>query len=295
MADGERSRPWGPVRRAWVALRQAREGAHAARVLRRFEGDPESKWRECLEWLATRPVPGNPRVGCVITCHDDWDLLPDLLRSLREQSLADFGLVIVDDASREGRSVERRRQLAGLRSPGCTLVGLERNVGLAAARNRGIERLATTWVACLDADDILARDFLRATVSALESDPGLGFVYFDHYEFGATRRHVRSREFDLPALLARNYVVAAAPFRRDAWKAAGGYREEMTGGYEDWELWIRLARAGWRGRRLRRTLFYYRKREGSLLEGTLARHEEVTRFIRALHPDAGTPPGPAER
>jgi GT2 family glycosyltransferase len=206
--------------------------------------------------------------------------LADLLLSLRAQSLAAFDLVIVDDASTDPRSAAMREAMAQSAGAGGELVRLDRNVGLAAARNRGIERTSAPLVACLDADDVLAPEFLRATVEALERTASVGFVYFDHYEFGAVSRHVRSREFDLDELVRQNFVVASAPFRRVAWAQVGGYREDMVHGYEDWDLWLRLARGGWPGKRLRRTLFYYRKREGSLLEHTLLRHDEEARVVR---------------
>ena len=105
-------------------------------------------------------------------------------------------------------------------------------------------------------------------------------------------------DFDLRALARDNFVPACAPFRRSAWEEVGGYDEEMSGGFEDWEFWLRLAEAGWMGDRIPEVLFYYRRRRGSLVEGAIrdkarwveyirARHEEL--FARLLDdPEAGT-------
>jgi glycosyltransferase involved in cell wall biosynthesis len=207
------------------------------------------------------------------------------LLSLRDQSIQGFQLVLVDDASTEPASAERRREMSEIAGAGFKLVSLPANVGLAAARNRGLEQVTSPFAVCLDADDVVAQNFLATTIGALRADPSLGFVYFDHFEFGAVHQNVRAREFDFRQLLRQNYVVAPSPFRLDAWKKAGGYREEMRRGYEDWEFWIRLAKQGWRGKRLRQTLFYYRKRPESLLAGTLRSHEDVRDFIRRCHPD----------
>jgi glycosyltransferase involved in cell wall biosynthesis len=226
-----------------------------------------------------------------VTCHDDWPFLADQLRSLQAQTMQEFELVIVDDASSERRSVELRDALEAEAPAGAKLVCLPRNVGLAAARNRGIAEITAPYVACLDADDVLAPRFLERTAAVLDERPDVGFVYFDHFEFGDVRRHVRSRAFDAAELLEQNFVVAAAPFRRTALDdVGGGYLEEMSGGYEDWELWVRMARAGWRGHRIARTLFYYRKRPESLLAGTLRKHAEVAEFIRSRHSSAPLPP-----
>jgi hypothetical protein len=58
---------------------------------------------------------------------------------------------------------------------------------------------------------------------------------------------------------------ATALFRKECWKAAGGYREQMSSGYEDWDFWISVLEVGYKWVTLKEPLFYYRKRAASML------------------------------
>jgi hypothetical protein len=64
--------------------------------------------------------------------------------------------------------------------------------------------------------------------------------------------------------------------------AVGGFDEGDVVGYEDWDLWIRITRAGYRGVIIPEPLFFYRRRQGSL--SRFACHgEEHLRLMRYLY------------
>ncbi|MBI5863779.1 MAG: hypothetical protein HZB38_04590, partial [Planctomycetes bacterium] len=55
--------------------------------------------------------------------------------------------------------------------------------------------------------------------------------------------------------------------------------------YEDWDFWIALLAAGWRGVRIPRPLFWYRKHSGgSMLDKTHPHREAMRRRIIEHHP-----------
>jgi hypothetical protein len=59
-------------------------------------------------------------------------------------------------------------------------------------------------------------------------------------------------------------------------------------GDEDWELWLRLVRAGHRGSIIPETLFYYRRRRGSMSEACTSgeTHLDLVRYIVRKHGEA---------
>jgi hypothetical protein len=59
----------------------------------------------------------------------------------------------------------------------------------------------------------------------------------------------------------------------------------MTSGNEDWELWLRLQKAGWGQVEVPHPLFRYRKHGVSMSVETEARFEEGRRMVRDRHPD----------
>ena len=281
------------LRRIWVAGRQAVEGRRARAVLAGLRPLSIAERTESFVWFRERgssaaSVDEAP-VTVVITCHDDAGLLPELLGSLRRQSLQSFPIVVVDDASRDPESRAVLDELERHQGRWSRVLRLQSDVGLPAARNRALSLVTTPFATCVDADDLLGADFLAKTVGRLERRPELGFVYFDYYMFGACEEHVRTPDFDLEFLLQANYIVASAPFRLDAWQEVGGYHEDMVEGYEDWELWLRLAKSGWHAERIPETLFYYRRSPTSMIARLRPKHDEWARFVREQHPELPWP------
>lgn len=298
LARLRRSGPFGEslhhvLQRIWVAGRQAVEGRRARAVLRGLRPVSPAERTESFAWFRERGPSATSideaPVTVVITCHDDAGFLPELLGSLRRQSLQSFPVVVVDGASRDPESRAVLDELERHQGRWSRVLRLESDVGLPAVRNRALSLVTTPFATCVDADDLLGADFLAKTVARLERRSELGFVYFDYYMFGAREEHVRTPDFDFEFLLQTNYIVASAPFRLAAWQAVGGYREDMVEGYEDWELWLRLAKSGWHAERIPETLFYYRRLPRSMIARLRPKHDEWTRFLREQHPELPWP------
>lgn len=124
--------------------------------------------------------------------------------------------------------------------------------GRAAALNRAIEQSNGRYIAILDADDIALPHRLEATVPVLEADPKLAMVVADARLFDDEIPDVPMRPRGAPGLsritpgmlYASNRIVhSTVLFRRDAWKAAGGYDETLDI-CVDYSFYFRLLRIG---------------------------------------------------
>jgi GT2 family glycosyltransferase len=90
-------------------------------------------------------------------------------------------------------------------------------------------------------------------------------------------------------LLQRNFIYNSVTARREALLSVGGYDERLWVG-EDWELWLRLAAAGFRFVRVPQRLAVYRARARSLTSDSarlLAGRQEVYRVVAEDWPDGG--------
>jgi GT2 family glycosyltransferase len=135
----------------------------------------------------------------------------------------------------------------------------------------------------LDADDRLHPSYLRETYAALTADPTAGFAYTDRHDFGDIDKDVPSLPYDLPRLSRACYVNCCALMRRAAFDAAGGYKTNVNG-MEDWDLWLSIGEAGYRGVHVAQTLFWYRRHESGLFAHAQQKKDERIAQIIVNHP-----------
>jgi glycosyltransferase involved in cell wall biosynthesis len=200
-------------------------------------------------------------VDVVIPCFNDGAYLMEALQSLGKERDQGQGVVIVNDGSTDGGTLD---VLAGLRMRGFRVVD-QPNAGLSAARNTGWRVCEAPYVHFLDADNRVDPAFLEAASAILDRDPAISVVYPDKSEFGDREGVVEQPEVDLASLLVGNRIDACAVVRRTALETSNGYDEAMRDGYEDWELWIRLMSTGHGFHHIPEALFQYRVRSGSLI------------------------------
>jgi GT2 family glycosyltransferase len=225
-----------------------------------------------------------PRLAVVIPCYDQGELLVEAVASVERSIAEPCELVVVNDGSREARTLEI---LAVLRQAGYRIVD-QANAGLAAARNRGVELSHAPCLLPLDADNRLRPGFVAAALAVFDARPEVGVAYGDRYDFGLRNGTVDVPPFDLDSILPFNFIDACALLRREVWSACGGYDPGMPApGWEDWDLWIGAAERGWQFHHLPGEAFDYRVRPASML--SVFADEETRRgmmsYVIAKHRD----------
>jgi len=186
-------------------------------------------------------------VSLVIATFNHARLLGEALDSALAQTLGGVDVVVVDDGSTDDTPAVLARYGGRVR------VIRQPNRGLAVARNAGIAAARGTYLAFLDADDVVAPTKLAEQLALLERAPSVGWTYCDvMIETTATgERMMASERFGyfarsldgwlFPELIRGNFIPAIAPLvRRSLIDAAGGFDESLTA-LEDWDLWLRLA------------------------------------------------------
>ena len=104
-----------------------------------------------------------PSISVVVPTYKRPALLGRAVRSILDQSLQDFEVIVVDDASGDGTE----EAVAAFSDPRIRYVRHEENRGLAAARNSGIKAARAPLVAFLDDDDDYLPSYLEAMARRL--------------------------------------------------------------------------------------------------------------------------------
>jgi len=182
-----------------------------------------------------------PLVSIVIPVHDDSRFLSGAVESALRCGYAPVQVIVVDDGSTEPQTVA---DLADLRAAGQVTVLRRAHEGLAATRNAGIAAAHGRYVVPLDADDLLPDGFLGPAVAAMERHDRIGALSGTVRNFGLFDSVTVPLGY-VPdvSLVVNTFARATAVFRTDAVRAVGGYDTTLPA-YEDWDLYLRLHKAG---------------------------------------------------
>lgn len=107
-------------------------------------------------------------VSVIVPFHNAAEYLEDALKSVRNQTLAPFECLMIDDSSADGsRAIAERFAKDDQRF---RLIRLPKRQGVSAARNAGLAKAKGRWVTMLDADDVYISDRLQHLVDIGEEE-----------------------------------------------------------------------------------------------------------------------------
>ncbi|MDF2460680.1 MAG: glycosyltransferase [Candidatus Saccharibacteria bacterium] len=282
----------GPIYRQGIDLRI--RSVHAAKRLaakvlpapvrqgikRMIKYDYSAKFAR-VRVITNRPWNKNaPLVSVVIPYYNRADTIDDTIGSLHIQTFTDFEVLIVDDGSTDPVSTQKLKDL-NLKGLDAQIIH-QKNQGVSAARNTGISKAKGKYVICLDSDDVLEPTFIEKASVLMETSPDVSIATSDREDFGVIDARTVYSPYDPQDLWINNMIITAAAFRKEAWRASGGYKSGI--GYEDWEYWINLGENGYWGQVIPEPLFRYRTSMQSRFIGDKDIHFNNIKKIRELHP-----------
>lgn len=114
-----------------------------------------------------------PKISIVIPVYNGERYIRRAIEGVLAQTFTDWELILVDDGSRDASGVICD-EYAGERIH----VVHQKNGGVSAARNAGIELAQGEYIAFVDADDIIGKDYLANLAQGFGSDLIItGFCY----------------------------------------------------------------------------------------------------------------------
>lgn len=232
-----------------------------------------------------------PKVSVVITLYNYAGLVAETLHSVAASIDIDYEVLVIDDHSLDDSVNVAREALETHPDLNWTLVARSSNRGLAAARNLGMEMAAGEHVMIIDADNHAYPRCLSALSATLDATPTASATWSILEDFGAQRGLRSAVAWDPRRLCEANYLDAQSMWRRDALIALGGYRDDddLVYGWEDWDLWLRLAHSGGHAVLHPEILGRYRVQEVSMIALTNLARTQSIRALRDRYPDLPWP------
>ena len=211
-----------------------------------------------------------PKISVIMGIYNQWnrEYLDQAVMSVLRQSFWDFEFIIYNDGSDPEvcgyleKYVQMDERVVLINSP--------ENHGLAYSLNTCIDLARGKYLARMDDDDICDRDRLAVQYEYMEAHPEIAYAgcnakLIDERgvwgrrvmpEFPMKQSFLRFSPFIHPTVMIRRSIFdtqEAYRFSKDTWRC------------EDYELFMRLLKLGYRGANIQQELFFYRENPNSLL------------------------------
>lgn len=222
-------------------------------------------------------MPVTPRITVYVPSHNYGRFLGDAIESVLRQSVQDWELIVIDDASTDDTASVMNLYR------GHPQISLHRTegIGLPAVCNYALAQAKGKYVIRLDGDDVFDENILLVLGNHLDQHPDVALVFPDYFlvdEFGDVFAQERRRR-----LYVGNHMLDMPPngactlVRRTVLEALGGYREDL-GAQDGFDLWTRVVEKH-KTANINLPLFYYR-RHGANLTGNVSRIVDARRQIK---------------
>jgi glycosyltransferase involved in cell wall biosynthesis len=209
-----------------------------------------------------------PAITVLIPARNAEATLAETLESLVAQTLRDFDVLLVDDASTDGtRAIaERYAQRLALR-----VLTLPDNTGVAGALNQGLAQIGSPYVARIDADDLALPTRLAQQHAYLQEHPDIDVCSTAvelFYPAGGPPSQILAKPADDAAIKTAlvQYCALSHPaclVRRKFFDTVGQF-DTLMDYAEDYDLWCRGALLGKRYANLPEPLTRYRQHAGQV-------------------------------
>jgi glycosyltransferase involved in cell wall biosynthesis len=179
--------------------------------------------------------PRQPLVSVVLPTYNGEKFLRPAIVSVLNQTLRDFELIIIDDASTDSTPKILAEILADSKDERLVFLKNDRNLGIAGATNKGWAAARGEFVAMQDHDDISLPHRLQRQVDFLKSHPEIALIGSAATRIddqGGTWDTVEEPQDDLnlkwELLFRCRFRHMTLMIRRNAMEEVGGYREDTS-------------------------------------------------------------------
>jgi len=209
------------------------------------------------------------KLSVIIPCYNHGKYLYEALASI-DQSIyrEQIEVIIINDGSTDRNTNKVIDEL----NPDKYIIINQENQGLARSRNNGILKAQADYLLMLDADNFIEQIFLSDFFKLINQNINFDALYGNSLFFGMENKIYKPGYIDLYRLINGNYIDACAIYKKQKLFDVGMYDTNMPYmGWEDWDLWLRLAFNNSIIRHSDKIYFHYRVLADSMIRS----HNEI--------------------
>ncbi len=201
------------------------------------------------------------KISIIMGVYNCEHTLSEAIDSIIQQTYKDWELIICDDGSKDNTlsiAKEYEKQYENIH-----VYKNEKNLGLNKTLNKCLSYAKGEYIARMDGDDISLPTRLEKEINFLMNNPEYSIVstpmiFFDENgDFGCCTVKNRPTKYDF--IKGTPFCHAPCMVKKEAYDAVNGYStSNKTLRVEDYDLWVRMIYAGYKGYNLNECLYKMR-------------------------------------
>ena len=195
----------------------------------------------------------NPPISVVVPMYNAEKFIEDALASILETDYPNYEVVVVDDLSTDGGFTKVRRRYS--KNPKVRITRNKKKLLAAGSRNRGVRLASGEYIALLDHDVLVDKNWLKEAMAVFKKYPNAGIVQgvvldirrkniIQHAGikinsfFGWVTTLGVGEDIKKYRLVEKEVFANATGliFKKEAWRKVGGYDERLAINVDDWDF-----------------------------------------------------------
>lgn len=198
-----------------------------------------------------------PTISIITPYYNGGETIEETYNTVMNQTYPFFEWIIVNDGSTDEMSNQKIEEL--VKTDSRIVYYKKENGGPSIARDYGISKASkdTKYVFFLDADDQMDSTMIECLYWSLETHEDASFAYTAMMNFG-DKEFLWEKYLTIEQEKEENLINIASLVRKEDLLEVGCFGIQEKAMYEDWNLWLKLIRAGKKPLRISAPLFWYR-------------------------------------
>lgn len=204
----------------------------------------------------------NPVISVIMGIYDCGDTLSEAIECIVHQTFADWELIMCDDGSNDD-TYEIAISYKEKYPEKIIVLQNEKNRGLNYTLNKCLKQAKGKYIARMDGDDRCDKERFAIEINVLEKEPEIAIVSTDmeFFDESGVWGKISHPEYPVPEDFVKESPFCHAPcmVKREAYMKVKGYSvSDKLLRVEDYHLWIKMYKCGYRGKNIHKCLYQMR-------------------------------------
>ena len=204
----------------------------------------------------------NPVISVIMGIYNCGDTLSEAIECIVHQTFSDWELIMCDDGSNDD-TYEIAISYKEKYPEKIIVLQNEKNRGLNYTLNKCLKQARGKYIARMDGDDRCDKERFAIEINVLEKEPEISIVSTDmeFFDESGVWGKISHPEYPAPEDFVKESPFCHAPcmVKREAYMKVKGYSvSDKLLRVEDYHLWIKMYKCGYRGKNIHKCLYQMR-------------------------------------